>query len=614
MSVEDDDDFLIEELRVAREDLEYILELVKLEIRRIYLHFCPVCGKEIPLDLPFQDLKQHIKVCIVETKTPAPTTTAPTPTTAERRYSCSSCGKTFRSTGQYTRHRYFCSNTVNLADYHLTRVQQVDQSQQWLPALHQSEYSSDRFQEQEEDDPNVVHQFDAVPSPLETRDVFYGPLQDPAEYTPVAPSVDLSPAPPPRIESVNLQLAEDRIQTNPQQYILSDNVDGKANNTSKAPTQKVVITAKKVPQCPICGKLFKKPYSLRRHIQTLHEGERGEKCPVCSKSFKDKSALRNHVKGHTDERPFSCTQCNKTFRRKDSLTYHMSSHTDQKSFICLHCAKPFRNLKDLKSHEKLMHNRAAGNVCRYSCKHCAERFETPTLLAKHMRVLHGVTKGINCPVCRQDFLSKASLDLHTRTHTGAKPFDCQFCTKSFRRKFQRDIHEQRHNLSGEHRCTICNRSFPQASELRTHAAVHSTDKLKCGICDKSFNSIEYVRAHMKKQHEVPPSIQYVSEGEPNLYVLQGIQTISVKTEKRKTEDDTLTTKTVYVMEPDVPGDAGPSSMVTVPYSLAVPQIRIEKEVGSSMGLSAGKSVLEPVELQEQTLATLHLNTDGTFRF
>ena len=34
MSVEDDDDLLIEELRVAREDLEYILELVKLEIRR----------------------------------------------------------------------------------------------------------------------------------------------------------------------------------------------------------------------------------------------------------------------------------------------------------------------------------------------------------------------------------------------------------------------------------------------------------------------------------------------------------------------------------------------------------------------------------------------------
>ena len=35
MSVEDDDDYLlIEELRVAREDLEFILELVKLEIRR----------------------------------------------------------------------------------------------------------------------------------------------------------------------------------------------------------------------------------------------------------------------------------------------------------------------------------------------------------------------------------------------------------------------------------------------------------------------------------------------------------------------------------------------------------------------------------------------------
>lgn len=76
-----------------------------------------------------------------------------------------------------------------------------------------------------------------------------------------------------------------------------------------------------------------------------------------------------------------------------------------------------------------------------------------------------------------------------------------------------------------------------------------------------------------------------------LGLIPGIQTISVKTEKYKTEDDIITTKTVYVMEPDVPGGSSSASILGTgsPYTLGVPQLRSDKEVGASIVISsAGK--------------------------
>lgn len=69
-----------------------------------------------------------------------------------------------------------------------------------------------------------------------------------------------------------------------------------------------------------CGKLFKKRYNARSHIQT-HLCDRPYVCEVCSATFVRPHDLRRHEMSHKEEKPFACP-CGKTFTRHDALQRH----------------------------------------------------------------------------------------------------------------------------------------------------------------------------------------------------------------------------------------------------------------------------------------------------
>lgn len=84
-----------------------------------------------------------------------------------------------------------------------------------------------------------------------------------------------------------------------------------------------------------------------------------------------------------------------------------------------------------------------------------------------------------CTQCDRTFPSAGKLGIHTRTHTGERPFPCRFegCSMSFAQTSTRSYHERTHSDAAPHVCPVCGRRFKHTMTLHVHARVHSGQNL-----------------------------------------------------------------------------------------------------------------------------------------
>ncbi|XP_068112046.1 uncharacterized protein [Hyperolius riggenbachi] len=80
--------------------------------------------------------------------------------------------------------------------------------------------------------------------------------------------------------------------------------------------------------CSECGKRFMQKHHLLTH-QKSHTGERPFSCSECGKSFTRKGSLLAHQSSHANERPFSCSTCGKSFSCKMYLLKHHRFHAGE---------------------------------------------------------------------------------------------------------------------------------------------------------------------------------------------------------------------------------------------------------------------------------------------
>lgn len=218
-------------------------------------------------------------------------------------------------------------------------------------------------------------------------------------------------------------------------------------------------------QCDVCKKTFAVPARLVRHYRT-HTGERPFECEFCHKMFSVKENLQVHRRIHTKERPYKCDICERAFEHSGKLHRHMRIHTGERPHKCNVCGKTF-----IQSGQLVIHMRThTGKFRRGFWMKIEDMTDFCFLLSTG-------EKPYKCPVegCGKGFTCSKQLKVHSRTHTGEKPYHCDICFRDFGYNHVLKLHRVQHYGSKCYKCTICDETFKSKKEMEAHIKGHANE-------------------------------------------------------------------------------------------------------------------------------------------
>ena len=174
-----------------------------------------------------------------------------------------------------------------------------------------------------------------------------------------------------------------------------------------------------------CGKKYRYPSHLKRHIHTQHSKIARPVCPICSMSFGADDYLKMHMKYVHGNKALKCGHegCQKAFKHPITLHVHIRlKHSDKPMvFTCSICEKLYHSKKSLKKHIKYLHDKSQELICpqegceqafseRYRlhnhfqwkhstnpCQECGKLYTSQSGLKYHMKKVHGMQHGIEIP-------------------------------------------------------------------------------------------------------------------------------------------------------------------------------------------------------------------------
>lgn len=200
-------------------------------------------------------------------------------------------------------------------------------------------------------------------------------------------------------------------------------------------------------ECAICNANFRTRVGLSIHIKLKHGRPKVNRtCTTCNKEFKDSTVLKAHIRTHLpdDEKfTFECEICGKRMVNKWSLKYHINTiHERQVTNFCHICGRGFGNKSNLRSH---LISHSTENV---SCGVCGGVFKNRVSLQSHRKVHKPAhLRTFSCNLCSKTFHSRNHLNRHQISHSSDRSFKCDYdnCVNEY--KWQKDL---RNHISSVH--------------------------------------------------------------------------------------------------------------------------------------------------------------------
>ncbi|XP_010898165.2 LOW QUALITY PROTEIN: zinc finger Y-chromosomal protein 1 [Esox lucius] len=193
----------------------------------------------------------------------------------------------------------------------------------------------------------------------------------------------------------------------------------------REPKSPVPSQANKMHKCKFCDYETAEQGLLNRHLLAVHSKSFPHICVECGKGFRHPPSLKKHMRtGTRGEKPYSCLYCDYKSADSSNLKTHVRDQAQQGDAVqCERCFQTFAEEEELLQHALGPTRRAK----THQCTHASTKSSNSSDLKRHVISVHTKDYPHKCAVCEKGFHRPSELKKHSTSHRAKKLHQCRHC-------------------------------------------------------------------------------------------------------------------------------------------------------------------------------------------
>lgn len=147
--------------------------------------------------------------------------------------------------------------------------------------------------------------------------------------------------------------------------------------------------------------------------------------------------MKRHQLAHIESKPYTCRVCDRQFTWLGNFHKHCATHAPSTPHFPIYTQPTIFSMCPPPP-PPLFNTTPYSNPAFYFSSFPAR----PPM--SHFGGCNQVSRVLQCSICRLTFTTSRALKMHTRIHSGEKPYKCDQCNKAFARKDELHTHKYFH--------------------------------------------------------------------------------------------------------------------------------------------------------------------------